>query len=121
MPESADKMSEDAEDNLSSTGLSDDGNASLVGFGEAASSNLSGPTSTNGKGGGSLAMNALKQHRLPKEGLGSGLEEQSSNQKSSAREQAEKIIDATMHDIDGRGLSGSGEGRDLGSFPFENK
>ena len=41
----ADKMSEDHDDGLSSTGMSDEGNASLVGFGETASSTISGPTS----------------------------------------------------------------------------
>lgn len=42
----ADKMSEDPDDGVSSSaGLSDEGNASLVGFGEAASSTISGPTS----------------------------------------------------------------------------
>ncbi|KAI9771433.1 MAG: hypothetical protein M1840_002053 [Geoglossum simile] len=44
----ADKMSENNDDGVSSIGgLSDEGNASLVGFGEGASSTTSGPTSTN--------------------------------------------------------------------------
>ena len=42
----ADKLSEDHDDGVSSTGMSDEGNASLVGFGETASSTISGPTST---------------------------------------------------------------------------
>lgn len=41
----SDKMSEDQDDGISSTGMSDEGNASLVGFGETASSTVSGPTS----------------------------------------------------------------------------
>lgn len=42
-----DKMSEDQDDGASSTGdLSDEGNASLVGFGEGAGSTVSGPIST---------------------------------------------------------------------------
>ena len=45
----ADKMSEDQDDGVSSTGLSDEGNASLVGFGEGASSTISGPISTSGR------------------------------------------------------------------------
>ncbi|KAI4155190.1 MAG: hypothetical protein LQ341_000223 [Variospora aurantia] len=46
----ADKMSEDQEDGASSTaGLSDEGNASLVGFGEGASSTVSGPVSTSAR------------------------------------------------------------------------
>ena len=43
----ADKMSEDQEDASSTAGLSDEGNASLVGFGEGASSTVSGPVSTS--------------------------------------------------------------------------
>ena len=38
-------MSEDQDDGISSTGMSDEGNASLVGFGETASSTVSGPAS----------------------------------------------------------------------------
>ena len=41
----SDKMSEDQDDGISSAGMSDEGNASLVGFGETASSTVSGPTS----------------------------------------------------------------------------
>ncbi|KAJ5613517.1 hypothetical protein N7528_007171 [Penicillium herquei] len=42
----ADKMSEDPDDGVSSVGnISDEGNASLVGFGEGANSTISGPTS----------------------------------------------------------------------------
>ncbi|MCJ1251227.1 hypothetical protein MMC30_008458 [Trapelia coarctata] len=41
-----DKMSEDQDDGVSSAGLSDEGNASLVGFGEGAGSTVSGPIST---------------------------------------------------------------------------
>lgn len=45
----ADKMSEDPDDGVSSSaGLSDEGNASLVGFGEGASSTISGPISSIG-------------------------------------------------------------------------
>lgn len=47
-----DKMSDNNDNNddgVSSTGMSDEGNASLVGFGEAAESNASGPTSTTGR------------------------------------------------------------------------
>ncbi|KAL8962616.1 MAG: hypothetical protein Q9193_000997 [Seirophora villosa] len=46
----ADKMSEDQEDGASSiAGLSEEGNASLVGFGEGASSTVSGPVSTSAR------------------------------------------------------------------------
>ena len=44
----ADKMSEDQDDGVSSAGFSDEGNASLVGFGEGASSTISGPVSSSG-------------------------------------------------------------------------
>lgn len=55
----ADKMSEDQDDGVSSSaGLSDEGNASLVGFGEGASSTISGPISTSGR------MNAVAGGRL---------------------------------------------------------
>ena len=50
----ADKMSEDQDDGVSSSaGLSDEGNASLVGFGEGASSTISGPVSNPGRSAGS--------------------------------------------------------------------
>lgn len=39
-------MSEDQDDGVSSAGLSDEGNASLVGFGEGAGSTVSGPISS---------------------------------------------------------------------------
>ncbi|KAL8912939.1 MAG: hypothetical protein Q9171_002138 [Xanthocarpia ochracea] len=42
-----DKISEQSEDGSSMAGLSDEGNASLVGFGEGASSTVSGPVSTS--------------------------------------------------------------------------
>ncbi|CAL8577919.1 hypothetical protein XPA_003729 [Xanthoria parietina] len=42
-----DKISERSEDDSSMAGLSDEGNASLVGFGEGASSTVSGPVSTS--------------------------------------------------------------------------
>lgn len=45
-------MSEDQDDvgdSISSAGMSDEGSASLVGFGEGAGSTVSGPTSSSGK------------------------------------------------------------------------
>ena len=44
-----DRMSEDQDDGVSSAGMSDEGNASLVGFGEGAGSTVSGPISTSSK------------------------------------------------------------------------
>ncbi len=48
--DSGDRMSEDQDqdDGISSVGLSDGGDASLVGFGEGAGSTVSGPTSAGG-------------------------------------------------------------------------
>ena len=59
VPDSADKMSDDVEDNVSSA-LSDDGNASLVGFGEAASSTVSGPSGGAGKSTSQIVADASK-------------------------------------------------------------
>lgn len=66
----ADKMSEDHDDGVSSTGMSDEGNASLVGFGETASSTISGPTSApvrtpTGQRSSIIAASPplIKQHR----------------------------------------------------------
>ena len=63
----SDKMSEDQDDGISSAGMSDEGNASLVGFGETASS--TGPTSipnrmtATGKDAGDAASpTSTKQH-----------------------------------------------------------
>lgn len=51
-----DRMSEDQDqdDGISSAGLSDGGNASLVGFGEGAGSTVSGPTSNSGPTSGGM-------------------------------------------------------------------
>ena len=63
----SDKMSEDQDDGISSGGMSDEGNASLVGFGETASS--TGPTSIVNKttapgkdSGGAASPTSTKQH-----------------------------------------------------------
>lgn len=73
--DSMDKMSEDADDGVSSAGLSDDGNASLVGFGEAASSTVSGPVSASGRmasahGSSAAAVKLYKRYSdSPMEGV----------------------------------------------------
>jgi hypothetical protein len=55
----ADKMSEDLDDGVSSVGgFSEEGNASLVGFGEGANSTVSGPISSRGPGGKQSGMNS---------------------------------------------------------------
>ncbi|KAI9799155.1 MAG: hypothetical protein M1833_004195 [Piccolia ochrophora] len=64
-----DKMSEDPDDGVSSTGgFSDEGNASLVGFGEGASSTVSGPVSNT-----TTTSTSTTANRLPARpsGLGS--------------------------------------------------
>ena len=71
-----DRMSEDQDDGLSSAGMSDEGNASLVGFGEGAGSTTSGPTSSSGKwresAGAGISPASGKQQRRdgsPMEGV----------------------------------------------------
>ena len=122
MQDSADKMSEDAEDNQSSTGFSDDGSASLVGFGEAASSsNRSGPTSVTGKSGGISGV-PKQQQRHHHERSGSPMEGVVINAGTShGQEQAEKIIGETMRDPKGKPLGSPVKGKDLGRFSFESK
>lgn len=75
----SDKMSEDQDDGISITGTSEEGNASLVGFGETASSTVSGPTSMSNRtaatgkdAGGPGSPTSAKQHRdsgSPMQGL----------------------------------------------------
>ena len=61
--EGIDRMSEsaDQDDGVSSAGLSDEGNASLVGFGETASSTVSGPISAGGRG---TAMSSAMKRQM---------------------------------------------------------
>lgn len=145
MSDSADKMSEDAEDGISSAGLSDDGNASLVGFGEAASSSRgvapSNPARTVRRAG-SVNNKAHRQRSeqsdSPMEGgedhvaspsaglpaVGATPKIRTAGSKSTAgmaQEQAQRIIGETMHEIDGNGLDSPMHGRDLGKFSFEGK
>ena len=71
-----DKMSEDPDDGVSSSGgLSDEGNTSLVGFGEAASSTISGPTSGRTATGARGAMGGhFATPRQDRPGSGSPME-----------------------------------------------
>ena len=74
-PDSADKMSEDTDDGVSSTGVSDDGDTSLVGFGETASSTVSGPTSKSGLAGAGVGGSVvMKQRRQQSDKSGSPME-----------------------------------------------
>ncbi|KAL9098631.1 MAG: hypothetical protein Q9163_005750, partial [Psora crenata] len=131
VPESGDKMSEEADDGVSSAGLSEDGNASLVGFGETASSTVSAPTSNHGIISSGLGFSAsTKQRQQRSERSGSPMEgvddhsagladspvaglsavDTSSRTKvnsyrlagAGGHEQGEKIFGETMHDTAGR-------------------
>ena len=149
VPDSADKMSEEADDGVSSAAFSDDGSASLVGFGEAASSTLSGPISTTSRPPRTVKTSFIKPKRQQSERSGSPMEDieepgqaagdslaSSFNHAKStpkikadgsmmssfgAQEQAERIIDETMHDMEGNVLGSSSQARDLGRFSFEDK
>ncbi|KAL8683058.1 MAG: hypothetical protein Q9186_000968 [Xanthomendoza sp. 1 TL-2023] len=87
----ADKISEQSEDSTSSmAGLSDEGNASLVGFGEGASSTVSGPVSTSTR---------IAQGARAAGGLGSPLAgRQPSTQDSGSPMQGIETHDAKMLD-----------------------
>lgn len=78
----SDKMSEDQDDGISSAGMSDEGNASLVGFGETASSTVSGPTSVSNRtaatgkdAGGAGSPKNVKQHNRDSGSPMQGLED----------------------------------------------
>ena len=62
----ADKMSEGDDEMSSATGLSEEGNGSLVGFGEGASSTISGPVSTPTVRGAARQGGGLASPTLPK-------------------------------------------------------
>lgn len=103
------KMSEDQDDGISSTGgFSDEGNASLVGFGEAANSTMSGPVSNAGgrvpgRQGGvtsptlgkASAVPGYMQQGSPMTGISSPA---SSNTTTSTASTAEQKNDAKMID-----------------------
>lgn len=121
----ADKMSEsaDQDDEVSSTGMSDEGNASLVGFGEAASSTVSGPTSTGGRG--TTMSSATKRQMMhasmqqtgsPMEGVEDGAGS------SAAQDHAQRIVGDLMSDSNAQQPLGTvGNGKRLGEFDFEGK
>lgn len=76
----SDKMSEDQDDGISSTGMSDEGNASLVGFGETASStgpaSISNRTIDLGKDNGNTnSPTFAKQHTRGSDSPMQGLED----------------------------------------------
>ena len=74
----SDKMSEDQDDAISSAGMSDEGNASLVGFGETASgpTSISNRTAATGKdAGGTGSPTSAKQHNRDSGSPMQGLED----------------------------------------------
>ena len=95
----ADKMSEDQDDGLSSAGLSDEGNASLVGFGEGASSTASGPISSSartiaartGNGMGSPSASRVTGY-LPMEGGSPMQGVQVEKSRMTGQETSERIV-----------------------------
>ena len=72
----SDKMSEDQDDGISSAGMSDEGNASLVGFGETASSTgpMSVPNRTTSMGK-ETSPTSTKQHNRDSDSPMQGLED----------------------------------------------
>ena len=124
MNDGIDKMSEsaDQEDGVSSAGLSDEGNASLVGFGETASSTVSGPISTGGRGTTTSSamkrqmMQTMQQAGSPMEGVEDG------NSGPAGHEQAQRIVGDLMDQGESRTqqpMGEAGKGKGLGEFYFE--
>lgn len=94
-------MSEDPDDGVSSAGLSDEGNASLVGFGEGAGSTVSGPVSTSaraaaakgyGPGPGSPMQGIQTERARGHEGAGYAGGWQGRNANMTGQETAERIV-----------------------------
>lgn len=132
-----DKMSEDQDDGVSSAGLSDEGNASLVGFGETASS-VSGPTSASGRTNSGLGSAATaKQHMMHSGSPMEGVEEQDAINRTprtahsgprdvsmGGQEQAEKVVGEALDERDygdQRPMGSPDQGKALGKFYFEGK
>lgn len=118
----ADKMSEDQDDGISSAGLSDEGNASLVGFGETAST-TSGPISKSSRmartGSGFGNPSAAKGTSYVSRDGGDamqGIQTQGTNANMTGQETAERIIRERLNQgrsTGGRALSNSDEGSGL--------
>lgn len=119
-----DKMSEsaDQDDEISSAGMSDEGNASLVGFGETASSTVSGPTSTGGRGTTMSSatkrqiMQSMQQTGSPMEGVEDGASS------TPGQDQAQRIVGDVMGESSAQQPLGDvRNGKRLGQFYFEAK
>ena len=141
----ADKKSEDQDDGKSSNaGMSDEGNASLVGFGETASSTVSGPTSGRG-GAGPRFTNTLKQGRHDSGSPMQGVQEtnpamldgisygrntvdttprgDAGDVSMTGQEQAEMIMSDRIEtrENEGRPMASHDDGKGLGKFDFEGR
>ena len=124
--EDGDKMSEDQDDGISSSaGLSDEGNASLVGFGEGASSTISGPISTSGRmnlGGAGRTSSGMGSPSiakgtgyLPLDGGSPMHGVQAEKSRMTGQETAERIVQERLNEGGGVGRRAFGnldEGRD---------
>ena len=124
MNDGTDKMSEtaDQDDGVSSAGMSDEGNASLVGFGETASSTVSGPTSIGGRGATMSSamrgqmMQSVQQTGSPMDGVEDG------PSSGAGQEQAQRIVGDVMGESGAQPpLGEAGKGKGLGEFYFEGK
>ena len=124
MNDATDKMSEsaDQDDEISSAGMSDEGNTSLVGFGETASSTVSGPTSTGGRGTTVSSatkrqmMQSIQQAGSPMEGVEDGIST------TAAQEQAQRIVGDVMGESGAQQSLGEvGTGKRSGEFYYEGK
>lgn len=104
----ADKMSEDQDDGTSSNaGMSDEGNASLVGFGETASSTVSGPSS--GRGGAvPRATSVGGNHTTLKQGR-----HESASPMQGVQETNPAMFDGTSYGRDTVETTPRGDGRDV--------
>jgi hypothetical protein len=101
-----DKMSEDQDDGASSTGdLSDEGNASLVGFGEGASSTISGPISTATTRAMAARQNSMGSPSMSKA--------------TAATPQPPNQSDSPMSGVMPSGLAGSGDPRYLDGMSYD--
>ena len=118
-----DKMSEDPDDGVSSAGMSDEGNASLVGFGETAS-NVSGPTSSlAGRPFPGLSA-AARQHFMQTGSPMEGVESQTWGHNEGGHEQAQRIVGSALDEGESQvqqPLGQSEKGKGLGKFYFEGK
>lgn len=118
-----DKMSEDQDDGVSSGGMSDEGNASLVGFGETAS-NVSGPTSASGGRTMSGVSNPTRQHFMHASSPMEGVEDQHSGSADPSRDFPQRTVGAAVDDGDAQARQSwahMDQGKRLGKFPFEGK